>query len=776
MTDENLDLCMLILRYKYDLEDGTPRNVSCCLQEGQTYSIGRSSKNLLNIKNDKSISRNHISLTWQMDKQRVALNNQGKLTAAGGKYLKVGEDMIFEESIYKFKGIIVELGTKPIRVEISWKDVIWDIPNQFADLKRELSSFGIDVQVETADERSTSIVANENEAHRLLFGLVHKILLRPPQFLQESIGVLSSSKAEFDESWNRLETSPPMIMSPTSIREFDFSGLVFYSIGLKSKVLLYVKKAIEKAGGRFVPVENLQELLNFLRSENSAEGSVVIRSPNAKFELSNAGIESFTPDDIVESMQKDNLKKLLRPLPQLKQSSPKTEVPNVVLENCDNNVETKTIHPSDHQLDENPEKPPMKKRRLNRRTVKPLDSLMFFAGGESFKRESELHMPIPPVESVDETIPLPTTDNLNTETNSGPDVIILQPTPEKVEESPVTYATTTEQTAVEAVQEPVSRDVVNSISVNESTKDNDYELSNQDAVLQEQSAPDIGSIINTREAVRQRTLRDSIQSHTSQELSPKEDLVEVIKDVKNREVKRLNSTLIQVDSNELTEDAIHQLGNLVIVQPNESLLRDRQNKEVEQDAFSHQPWQGRKNFKTFMKIQPKYKSHQLGDKNREGSSDFIRNSAYLLTREYVPMKPYSEQWHRKAEEFPKVTRETPASPATLDEAQRARPEEQFTFTRHSSGPSPAQELFVVDEDDSQTTAQVQPEGHGAVDRDFEPADATPSHQDVSSMASGKRNASRDGSRLGMMNDYDNDDDDDDEGDDEPKFKFRRRMR
>ena len=67
---------MLILRYGYELEDGTVKQVSCCLKKCSQYSVGRSNNNKLRIKNDKSISRQHVLVKWTImraDRQSYGL-------------------------------------------------------------------------------------------------------------------------------------------------------------------------------------------------------------------------------------------------------------------------------------------------------------------------------------------------------------------------------------------------------------------------------------------------------------------------------------------------------------------------------------------------------------------------------------------------------------------------------------------------------------------------------------------------------------------------------
>lgn len=779
---------MWVLRYEYDLEDGTPRNVSTCLQSGQTYSIGRSSKSVLNIKNDKSISRNHISIIWEKENGQIKLRNQGKLTAAGGKYLKVGEDMNFDDHLFKSKAIVVELGTKPIKVEVSWKDEIWDIPRQFADLKEELGVYGIEVQVGTAETRPTMIVMGDNEAHRNLWGVVLNVPLRTKEYLQSVRDVLSTSGASFDDYWAKLDRDGKMtIITNRYIKDQILSGLKFYLIEKNDQVIRYTDKAVKAGHGKLVVVENREKLLDLLKLESSAQNIVLIRSSNSKVDVSQFGITTFTLDDIITTIQEDSTAKLISRVPEVINAAAVSQDPSVSTLSP-GAQQAPPVPQLPEQLDQEIQKPPAKKRRLNRRAVKPLDSLMFFAGGDSFKRETDESLP--PADTPGKAASLPKDEQDVSNVESQPTILHEtkeQPRPHGREspEGPADH-----QNAPESCQ-PVGPIGNNSAPVNDSEEANDhYNGINRSEVDIDVSKQDISvdyerPSTNKRVSTRQRTLRDTSPSESSshRETTPKEDLVEVINETKNREVKRFNSTLVKVASDELTEEAINQLGNLVIVQPNDSLLRERQVDSHGHAANDQQPWHGRKNFKNFLKIQPKHKHGQLNAAYREGSSDFIRNSAFLLTREYVPLKPYSKESMNRMEDFSTIPKEQTLSPAPADHPVQRSPE-QLDLSQHSNGANSAQQLFVVDDDDSQNAPATLREEQSIQTGELPIVDELPSRQELGSkLGSRKESRARNHTRFRRSDlgedddDDDNDDDDnDDDDDDEPKFKFRRRMR
>lgn len=780
---------MWILRYKYGLDDGTIRNVSCCLKSGQTYTIGRSSKSLLNIKNDKSISRNHVSLTWDKENGRITLSNQGKLTAAGGKYLKVGEDMVFQESLFRDKSIVMELGTKPIKVGISWQDAIWDIPQSFSGFTEELGQFGIEAQVGKTDIRSTAVVVTENDAHRALFGLAYGIPLKTAQFLRSVNDVLSSSDATFDESWNKLERDEQTIVAPSGqILKLDFSGLKFFMIEQNEQVIEYMRKAITGGRGELVCVTTLEELLRLLKLENSTQNLVVIQSPESKAHMVKAGITAFTLDDIIRKVQDNATAKLLGGVPSMPAAPTSERSPAAEVSSGNKLGEVSQARQTSEEANEDVEKQPAKKRRLNRRSVKPLDSLMFFAGGDSFKSEAVSDTPIPHSEPLEKKAQSQTDEPTNAEsqvsleTNSSLENKEQRTSFEKPYENGIHHSAARETT------QPISANANSPVAKeNFDEETGDHGNIEEFKVSSEQNRPiQNNEPVKRKQPTRQRTLRDTSLGGTDSHrgATPNENLVEVINDVKNREVRRLNSTLMQVSTDELTEDAINQLGNLAIIRPNKNLIREREVNNGEQVADHDKPWYGRKNFKSFFKIQPKYNKDHLSDKYREGSSDFIRRSAFPLIKEYVPLKPYSKDQRNRIDDFPALEKEKSVS-GTSAHRPPDDSAEQVSFTPHSNGPTPpAQELFVVDDDDLENAHLTIPGEQTLQGEESETADVLPSRQNSGLMHTRKRKtgdtrspARFSGTQNGDDGDTNDDDDDNDDNDaDEPKFKFRRRMR
>lgn len=781
---------MWILRYKYELENGSSNLISCPLEKSRKYSIGRSSKNPLNIKNDKSISRQHITITWRGDEHGLNLLNEGKLTAAGGKYLKVGESLTFKAPEHKRTTILIELGTKPIKVEIQWQELIWDIPRQLSNFERTLNNFGVEVELEVIDMNTNLIITTDRKWHRCLFGLVKGLPLMKSQFLTQVCTSLSKNLTDFDQAWSDVLNDKRFMVFPDVIvqeRKNIFQGLKFFIIQDDEIVIAYLKAAVEAGGGTLISLNDQQALQHCIESEISLENIIVVQSSQFRINGSAPGYKLHTIENIVDAILSNNINELLGSL--VRASQPVPEANHSISNATFTESEAKTRdQPSQNSSHNKPEehdeaimikargdnedqsKSPKKRRRLNRR-VQPLDSLMFFAGGDSPMVDPAAQTQISVV-SAEKSDSLTTRDyEPKNKRNIPADVKELQPEPKRQKESDVSN--------VLRIQEKFgsTENVISSPQTSNSCGKEETP-----SVIVADGEPMDPAL---RPTIRKKTLGDyddKVHQPVNIESSP-EDLIQVIQDTKNREVNRLRSTLVQVDLNELTDDAINRLGNIAIVENNDSLVRRGHNNAVATRNDHNLNWNGRKNFKNFVKVRPKYKQQQLGDNFREGSSEFIRNSAFLITRNYVPLKAYSadsakQQVNDDLYEFPNSARSENSS--LTQKSQQGNEEDDadehsFNFTRNVSSSSAGNGLFVVDEDDSQNMEQLNlsnpPNSNVSVE-------LTQGNERSLRRSPRRRNAANHGSRnkSDKYNDDDSDDDDDDDDDDEPKFKFRRQMK
>ncbi|AQZ14910.1 XRS2 (YDR369C) [Zygosaccharomyces parabailii] len=693
---------MWTLKYQYELEDGSVHSVSCCLRRSETYSIGRSSKNLLNVKNDKSISREHVSLSWDGNERQLVLVNQGKMTMTGGKYMKIRESVNFNAS----QSVInVELGTKPLIVELQWVECFWDVPPSCSEFALSLEELGVEVLLADADERSNLMILDstlDNDEDRCLYGLIKGVPLMNQKFLTEFCAAVSGSETDFETLWSKMMINHDLRALPQHASgkgELIFEGLEFFLLcPTVVTVNKYMEKAIQAAGGKISKADNMQELQNIVQLRQSTNNIVVLDTSLIKEDLASPVHKTFSLKDVIEAVVHGDISNLMNGVSKSRDSSKRP----VEITTTTQAIEKPSI-----------EKPSTKRRRLNRPKVKPLDSLSFFAGGETLREQPT---------SVEGTAGL-TSQSLPEDTLRKGEIDI----------SKVVYSkSSTDELASKSLGnlESVPSKLINTEALpnrvlsNQSTEGHSEDAliptavpvqpnklmktSRNRALVQENESP-VAPVTGSQTRAhtkRTPTLSSYKSSEPRKKSSSSDDMIQVIQDAKNREVKRLSSTIVQVDQEELTYQAIQKLGDLALVGQNDSLLRQKNGEPTSDCHESHPEWNHRKNFKKFVKVWPQYR-RQEDQTAREGSSDTIRNRAFLLTRQYVPMRKYTpgsdRQLHEDLYDFPEHNTETRES-----RGQRFDGEEQFSFSRASreNGDDTSNNLFVVDEDDESQNGDI----------------------------------------------------------------------
>lgn len=760
-------LFMWILRYQYDLENGESVHVSFCIDSTGAYSIGRSSKNHLIIKNDKSISREHIRFAWNREQSCLWFANIGKLTVINGKYLKPQENVTFEESTSYTKPVILELGTHPIKVDICWQDQLWNIPLKCFGLEDTLRNNGIRFNsIQNAEEGYNLVVVNDDSDsnwEQCLFAIVNRLKIMKFQFLDEICEMLSQRRTDFDAEWLKILNNTKYMLFPnlpTDANSSIFDGLNFCLIEGRKYMLPSVKTSLELGGGNVVLIGDLDQIRKKIESENVPSNLIILTMGDSQ--AVNVNLKVHTLRDFVEATIKGDIYLLFvrRQEANSKRIAPLDE----------ESLPKSTSHSKTHNDFRSPTNieasnsvaPLVKRRRLNRERVKPLDSLMFFAGGDSVISEQgkSVSIPIQPVSIKIEGEEIqPNQENEKADTNK---------------KSTVRDRMSSESAPVDVSAKNDSNDSTNDI------RKSQKRTITKKALTENTKSPKLsGEIVEAPNTVKEDEGKwtaglnkgtkppGTYGANQQGRLTPKEEaknLVQVIHDTKNREVKRLNSSIVQIDLEELTDEAINRLGNITLVQKNDSLLRPTTSVRISKGSDENPEWEGRKNFKNFSKFLPRYRQNQSGNEQNgtANASNSIRSSAFLIAREYVPLKKYSKNSIKpnsnEVDEFvqPCIDKERSDATVYTTLANVGADGHSFSFSRSATGSTNA--LFVTEESDSEMVSFTEPNDHG--------------NDIATNRVSPPKRTARSRSAMRESEDHDTEDEEDDDG---PKFKFKRRQ-
>lgn len=778
---------MWILRYRYDTEDGNWCSISCCLKQGPIYDIGRSTKSPLHIKNDKSISRKHIQLKVNKENELNVLNT-GKLTTLNAEVLMVDQSLNFHP-----KGQLrLELGIKPIIATIEWQDQVWKVSHDLlynSMFKRqEFNSYGISVTTTMSTRTNLQIIKqNQDTYSNCLFSLVKGIDIVRESFLSDFQSHLYMTPTDYDGIWKNL------LQKHMVFPDFTTCVSIFQNISIivaSKSIYNLFKYTIEVAGGELLYCENIEKFEQFIQEAahskdviilkhiteanltNDKNSNIDISEDARKLEKLKAAAESLgyklhDVNDLVDAVLKRDPRQLLEKIPtkisfrsEKGLEEPKrpleideliTPVPDKVSETAPfkGQLENSTARNSFEIMEQ---KIPVKRKRPNRSKVRPLDSLDFFAGGtiqaknEGIQKNQEFGM-TRVAEGNSEGFNDVDKDDVIDEENVEPPRKKPRRKPVKsLENLMMREKTQAEQHNKEIGKKPTGNECANKKPGPEDKKQKEPEAvppyaMNEIAIILErpgqlEQSNNTASANGTRHIPVQadncalpnetrippNTLltHEGVHNHSTA-------LVEAIQDTKSREVSRLKNTLIQIDKNELTENAINSLSNLAIVETKDLIRKNSERgRYISSDTCL---WEGRKNFKKFIKVQPRRSQRETFDSD---GNNIVKNSAFLITREYVPLKKFDPNEKEQIDDTFFLNHSAnegpiPAQPRRIDETSNLTDDEEgpvFNFKRTKSKDpsiSPRKEqtltngdiemketsrsenrLFVTDEDDSQS--------------------------------------------------------------------------
>ncbi|KAG0666556.1 hypothetical protein C6P45_000210 [Maudiozyma exigua] len=690
---------MWILKYENTLDDGKVNKVSCCLKKSITYTIGRSSKCNFVTKNDKSISRQHLSLVWENDK--ISVQNFGKVTQIDDRHLNDRETTSFPPATDvsrskvnkdRFISYEVHIGTTPIIVELIWISANWIIPCRIPNKLQILKDYGINVIEEEHLTTSLGCITNAfldlpdgkmYKCYRDLFLFYNNIRTVSKGKLNDLLKWITEDIINFDNEWENkmgyylFETRNKQENVDERLKR-TIEGIQFCAIGHFDKVqLTYLSLTFSALGVVHVNINTIQKLEDFIKkSMNNNMPLILIRGSDFQDEPNNHILKSnylINIDEVKRCLEdvsiKDNactiseLTALLHEDRTIDQHPP---------DNTYDDIHKKRLLEESKKEDiveENPK--PAKKRRIARPKVKPLNSLSFFVGGGDVMNQSKddktegvtkpstesngvaKFSKVSNIQSVSDS-----SDNISKSTQVKEDPnqdILASPDQHLKEHNTITNKEVSGiyETATDTVAEtPSHYDDLH----NTTTKKNHGTKTS----IQDQKSPIYHNEINTgdqdiSDIQPQEQDCDKVGNGESKRLKERpRSLVDVIQSTKSKAIERLKTDIVEVRPDELTDSAINDFANLEI-EENPSLIIHRDRSMVEQIRG---PWHGRKNFKKFVKGYPSSRKN----------NDSVTNTALLITRSYVDTKPYDRTSKWKTNDGFDVGEAINNSPYTEDDS------------------------------------------------------------------------------------------------------------
>lgn len=766
-------------------------HVSCCLKQGLQYSIGRSTKNPLQIKSDKSISRNHVEL--EVDQScNVVLRVVGKLTKVSGKSVKAGQHLQFTAD----EEVLFEMGASPIKATVVKQQSFWKIPHDLSlsqSLSRHLADFDIQVTNSLSSTTSIQIIKDSSKSFsNCLFSLIKNIPILREHFIGDFVTQINDVHADFDSRWDR------MVVENAQFPNYKCECRPFTTIHFlvtNRRAFAIFKHIIDAGSGTLWLCDDISNLDHFIKHKITSDNVILlVHLNNGKSSISsteqssdldvqeakllknkaqNLGFRIHDVNDIVGAVLDHNFEKLLERVPV--RNLPSKAPTGFPLEEATNKSVIKSADTP---------KPSNKRKRTNRQVV-PLDSLAFFGGGSAAESKQN------PTEVPESERGHETSQNTTTEFAEG------EPSPKKARIGALRKPDIP-NVSEERVKEPVvqtrskraserSADTSILVQANPKRSRKTLQASEGHTILENDN-----NSLNIESGPLPKTKSTSLGNEAAQaqadavqtrEAKRPVSFAQAVKETKSHEVDRLEKDIVNVTSEELTEEAINKLDKLALVETKDLMRADREYAVCGQSGGSEQ-WAGRKNFKKFVKLWPSRSSRNSPD----SATNALRNRAHLITREYVPLRPYEGQnANNQDDSFLKNSQDDLQEEATCPSIP---PVSSTTILGVEVDDEPAFLFRSQQEDDA-----YGPDGglgqrnqHTSVDKDsnrdqelfvFDEEDSQRDHVDTytdavqSRSASGARYQQPEPSISASKNCAPQDSD---ESDDEPRFQFQSRKR
>ncbi|AET39773.1 Xrs2p Ecym_4761 [Eremothecium cymbalariae DBVPG len=790
-------------QYQNQKDPDTLNAISSVIKPDKNYIVGRASKSSLVI-DERGVSRTHLQL--KANRNIIEITLLGAQLKIGHKTIEKGISCEFHP---KQSPLRLEVGSHSIECKLLWTQWEFKVPSDleinYIALTKMFVQLGIKIVFSLSKETSHQIVRSrqgQKDYDKYLFALVKGLPLVEVGFLKGISSLLNSDTLKFESKVKELEREFSIFPEFNPIPN-PLKGLYF--IVPEKDEFDILKYTIEVGGGTVYNCITFEDFVKvtstipsskviLIKCSNNISPAIDTQKPtdhNILLEKAHSiGFKQHDTRELTIAVLNNNFEETLID----------SSISDKRLISCNSNDKLKTTSTSLEDglkvnvsatsgLNLNTEGPPAKKRRIN--SVKPLDSLSFFAGGSierstRVERNSSEKQTVQPAEhnkiaetSIASIELLPTKSGIKeitdvvpeTENEPEPMVSPKKRSPAKNEsladmragDNHVSIKTTLE---VEKSAEPSHK----KLKV-EGIFDEKVEMSNEQKYHLNAESKD--STLST-------------QSHSS--------IVNAIKEIKEREVSRIKTTIVEIGPDELTEEAICKLSTLAVVE-SVDMLRKTQSRHMKTETNKRH--HVRRNFKRFVKVWPAYL-------NKAICQDPMGAQRYS-NRQCVPLKVYEPMNKNEltddqlvdensSEEKNDIMNETFTSDPLDHNIQMAsksiprhhdsiyqskyeqvlsNPELEFSFStiRNSNSSesvtnNPGNSLFVVEDESDDNTAVTY--------HNLSATSATRTEgSDVSIQARTSRIVTRPKNNATVLKYIGNEEDDEDDEDEAPRFAFRR---